>query len=146
MDAISAYRRLAMSQNRRKDAAAASATMATAAALCRQSAMVKNLLCLVVRANSIQLAAPLAARPEMVAEAQAIADSIAANFGPRIDEVGQALEAKATAQWALKQGEAARATQNEALAIYREVYGADHEQVRRAQKRLDAMAEPAARA
>ncbi len=145
VDAISAYRRLAMSQNRRKDAAAASATMGTAAALCRQSAMVGNLLCLVVRANAIQLSAPLAATPEMVAEAQAIADILAANFGPRIDEVAQALEAKATAQWALKQGAAARATQNEALAIFREVYGTDHEQVRRAQKRLDAMAEPASR-
>ena len=143
IDAISARRRLAMSQNRRQDAAAASATMGAAAELCSASAMTATLRGLVVRANAIQLAAPRGAQPAMVDEAQAIADTLAANFGPRIDEVSQALEAKAAAQWHLGQSDAARATQAEAVAILREVYGDDHEQLRRGQERLDAMNGPA---
>ena len=139
---LGARRRLALSQQRREDYAAARRTLDEAMVYCRDPEIAANQMCLTVRANRADVMAAQGEGATALAEADAAIEGLLKAVGAQSDEVAQALQARAAALAALDRDAEAIAAQREALAVLTQIHGAGHDSTRNAQRRLDALQAP----
>jgi serine/threonine-protein kinase len=136
---VGAWRRLALSQDRRGDRAGARHSVDQAVAICAAAEIAGNQNCLTSRATRAQLMADQGEGAAALAEADLALAGLRKVHGRDTDEVAQALEARAAALHALDRADEARAAQREALAAYTAIYGSTHASTLTAQRRLDAL-------